>query len=99
MKKQNIIKKLEKEGYRVVGAKFDYWQVAAVELENGGILRLADGYTSNGSYGVIENFKYADVKNAIFAAENNGYYREDCKIFSMADYFYFLQNGNDRVEI
>lgn len=101
MKMENIIKNLEKMGYEIESTKFDYWAVSGVKLKNGEIFAIADGYTQNGSYGVIEEFKLDDVISAIQEAEENHLYREDCRIYSMADYFHFKsrQEWEPRVKV
>lgn len=97
MKKKNIIKRLENEGYEIVGGKFDYWEVAKVIIDEENYLLLADGYYANGSYGVIENFKYEDVLNAIETIRrvnkhfHGVMYNGVDKITSMGNYFLYKE--------
>lgn len=101
MKKENIIKNLEKMGYEVMSVKFDYWTVPGIQLRNGDRFAIADHVVQNNTSGVVEEFKLDDVVNAILAAEENHLYREDCRIYSMSDYFYCRdrQEWEPRVKI
>ena len=97
MLKSNIIKKLEKEGYTIESGKFDYWQVTKIIIDEKNYLLLADGVYSNGSYGVIEDFKYSDVIDAIETIKRvNKYFKGMInnsldKITSMGEYFLYKE--------
>ncbi len=97
MKKEDIVKRLEKDGFEIVGTKYDYWNVAGVMLKDGKVLALAHGYLDKKGYGVVESFTYDDVQEAIAEANNNHLYRRDCHVHSMTDYYYF--KNHQRVKV
>lgn len=105
MKIENIIKKLEKQGYTVEWKKWAYWNVPTVKLKNGDIFFIAET-TGKQSIGLNLNFIFNDVLHGISIAESinpildkkinqdeiNNYWYNRYKILSMEDYYLYRKN-------
>lgn len=107
MKIENIIKRLEKEGYKIHYKKWSYWDgIPHVEL-NGFSFTIAEHvYSKNGWMGCNVNFIYNHVQEALYIAQTNnpillkkikevpvdGWYYSRWLILSMQDYYDYL-NG------
>ena len=105
MKSYNIVKKLEKEGYKVVYKKWGYWDgVPHVRLD-GFDFAIAECTLVAGAYGVNMDFIYNHVLDATTVAENVNYYilrlieakpekgyeYEPYLVLSMQDYYKYLK--------
>lgn len=70
MKSQNIVKKLEKEGYKIVYKKWGYWDgVPHVQLE-GFDFAIAECTCQNGWSTLNLNFIFNEVQQALQLAKN-----------------------------
>mgnify|MGYP000856085455 CR=1 FL=1 len=101
MKSVNIVKRLEKEGYKIVYKKWEYWDnIPHVELEGFEFAIAEYIYLENGWQGINKEFIYQHVQDAlnlaqmnnpiILKAMNNGYW--DYSIYlinNMKDYYMY----------
>lgn len=104
MRSANIVKKLEKEGYKIYYKKWGYWDgVPHVQLEGFDFTIAEHVYLKNGWMGCNVNFIYNHVLEALDLAKNNnpitvkkmnnGYW--DYSIYlidSMEDYYMYKKN-------
>ena len=102
MKSENIVKKLKKEGYKVVYKKWRYWTVPTIKLKNGDIFYIAET-TGREFIGLNLDFIFNEVLHAISIAEDinpildkkinqdkmNNYWYSQYKILSMEDYYLY----------
>lgn len=103
MKSVNIIKKLEKEGYKIAFKKWSYWDnVPRVELDGFSFTIAEHVYLKNGWQGINKDFIFNHVQDALNLAKlnnpiilkkmNNGYW--DYSIYlinSMEDYYLYKE--------
>lgn len=72
MKSVNIVRKLEKEGYKITFKKWSYWDgVPHVELEGFEFAIAECNYLENGWQGINKDFIYQHVLNALNLAKLN----------------------------
>lgn len=100
MKSENIIKRLEKEGYEITYKRWSYWDnVPHVELD-GFSFAIAEHTQQGNSLGLNLNFIYNEVLNAISTAqrinkkldESKNYHYNIYKILSMEDYYRYKKD-------
>ena len=102
MKSENIVKKLEKEGYKIVYKKWEYWDdIPHVVLDGFDFAIVEHVYLENGWQGCLVDFIYNHVQEALYVAKKNnpiffkkikevpweGWYYGSYLILSMEDYF------------
>ncbi len=103
MKSYNIVKKLQKEGYKITYKKWGYWDgVPHVQLD-GFEFAIAEYTYQNGWMGCNLDFIFNEVLHAISIAEDvnpildkkinqnkiNNYWYNRYKILSMEDYYLY----------
>ena len=72
MKSYNIVKKLEKEGYKITFKKWYYWDnIPHVELEGFEFAIAECNYLENGWQGIKKDFIYQHVLSALNLAKLN----------------------------
>ena len=101
MKSENIIKKLEKEGYKIIYKKWGYWDgIPHVELD-GFSFAIAEKTARGNMQGCILDFIFNEVLHAITIAKDmnpillkkikqtpgEGWYYSRYLILSMEDYY------------
>ena len=104
MKSVNIVKRLEKEGYKIVYKKWEYWDnIPHVQLKGFDFIIAEYIYLENGCMGINKDFIYQHVQEALQLAQmnnpiilktkNNNYW--DYSIYlidSMGDYYRYKKN-------
>lgn len=71
MKSENIIKKLEEQGYKIIYKKWGYWDnIPHVQLE-GFDFAIAEKVWSGNWQGCQIDFIYNEVRQALHVAKNN----------------------------
>ena len=71
MKSTNIVKRLEKEGYKIIYKKWGYWDnIPHVQLE-GFDFTIADKVWKDNWQGCCLDFVYNEVLQALYIAERN----------------------------
>ena len=106
MKSDNIVKRLEKEGYKITFKKWGYWNnIPHVQLD-GFDFTIAETVWSDGWQDCQLDFIYNEVLHAITIAKDvnpildkkinqdkiNNYWYNRYKILSMDDYYLFKKN-------
>ena len=106
MKIENIVKRLEKEGYKIFYKKWGYWNnIPHVEL-NGFDFAIAERVYKNNMQGCKIDFIYNEVLHAITIAKDintildkkinqdriNNYWYSKYKILSMDDYYLYRKD-------
>lgn len=106
MKSENIIKKLEEQGYKIIYKKWGYWDnIPHVELD-GFDFTIAERTTRENMQGCILDFIYNEVLHAISIAKDvnlildkkikqdkiNNYWYSRYKILSMEDYYLYRKD-------
>lgn len=105
MKSYNIVKKLEKEGYKIYYKKWNYWDgIPHVELD-GFEFTIADRVWKDNWQGCQLDFIYNEVLQALYIAEKNNpvflkkieqvpfesWYYSRYLILSMLDYYNYME--------
>ena len=105
MKSENIIKKLEKQGYKIIYKKWGYWDnIPHIQLD-GFNFAIAET-TGKESIGLNLNFIFNEVLHAINIAKDinpildkkinqdkmNNYWYSRYKILSMEDYYSYRKD-------
>ena len=103
MKSKNIVKKLEKQGYKIIYKKWHYWDnVPHVELDLFGFA-IAEHTQKNEWLGINLDFIFSHVQEAIYVAKKNNptilkkiekspaqsWYYSRYLIMSMQDYYMY----------
>lgn len=71
MKSENIVKKLQKEGYKIVYKKWGYWDgVPYVQLDGFGFT-IAEHVQNDGWLGINLDFIFNHVQQALYVAQKN----------------------------
>ena len=102
MKSKNIIKKLEKQGFKISYKKWAYWDnIPHIEMEkfSFAIAEMRGGIGGN-SLSLNLDFVFNEVLNAISTSqwinkkldESKNYYYNMYKILSMQDYYNYKKN-------
>ena len=106
MRSYNIVKKLEKEGYKIVFKKWGYWDsIPHVQLD-GFNFTIAEYVNKGGWLGCNLNFIYNQVQHALNLAELNNpiilkkikespsedWYYSRYLILTMEDYYMYKKN-------
>ena len=73
MKVDNIVKKLEREGYEIIYKKWGYWDGIPFVKLDGFDFAIVEGITINNSYTINMEFVYNHVLDAISIAEEYNY--------------------------
>ena len=99
MKSVNIVKRLQKEGYKVVYKKWSYWDnVPHVEL-NGFGFTIAEHIQNSGWLGINLDFIFSHVQEALYVAKkNNPIFLRKIKESPAQEWFYgrwLILNMND----
>mgnify|MGYP001274314708 FL=1 len=103
MKVDNIVKKLEREGYEIIYKKWGYWDGIPFVKLDGFDFAIVEGITINNSYTINMEFVYNHVLDAISIAEEynylildliknkpvEAYNYEPYLILSMQDYYHY----------
>lgn len=104
MKSENIVKKLEKEGYKITFKKWSYWDnVPHVQLEGFDFAIAEHVYFKNSWLGINKDFIYQHVQNAINLAKlnnpiilkkmNNGYWHYSIYLIDSMEDYYMYKKG------
>lgn len=106
MKSYNIVKKLEKEGYKIVYKKWGYWDSIPYVQLDGFDFAIAECYCENGWSGINQNFIFNEVEQALQVAKNSNsiilkkikespseeFYYARYLILSMGDYYQYKKS-------
>lgn len=89
MKIENIVKKLEKEGYNIIYKKWGYWNtIPHVELD-GFDFAIAEYTEKDGWMGCNLDFIYNQVREALYIAQkNNPVFLKKIKESPTEDWYY-----------
>ena len=103
MKSYSIVKRLEKEGYKIVYKKWGYWNnIPHVQL-NGFNFAIAEYTEKNGGLGVNLDFIYQHVLNGLSLAKlnnpailkkmNEGYWNYSIYLVDSMEDYYMYKKG------